>query len=67
MLENNKKATIDFNIKELKNVTPVALELLKKMLNLNPNFRPSAAECLKHEYFTSVGKASFILDDDEDE
>lgn len=67
VLENNKKATIDFNIKELKNVTPVALELLKKMLNLNPNFRPSAAECLKHEYFTSVGKASFILDDDEDE
>jgi len=67
VLENNKKATIDFNIKELKNVTPVALELLKKMLNLNPNFRPSAAECLKHEYFTNVGKASFILDDDEDE
>lgn len=67
VLENNKKATIDFGIKELKNVTPVALDLLKRMLNLNPNFRPSAAECLKHEYFTNVGKASFILDDDEDE
>jgi serine/threonine protein kinase len=67
VLENNKKAVIDFAIKELKNVTPVALDLLKRMLNLNPNFRPTAAECLKHEYFSSVGKASFILDDEEEE
>lgn len=67
VLENNKKAVIDFGIKELKNVTPVTLDLLKRMLNLNPNFRPSAAECLKHEYFSSVGKASFIMDDEEEE
>lgn len=67
MLENNKKATIDFGIKELKNVTPVALDLLKKMLHTNPNLRPTAADCLKHEYFTSIGKASFIFDDEEEE
>lgn len=51
VLENNKKATINFNIKEMKFITPVANDLLRKMLELNPKDRPSAIECLRHEYF----------------
>lgn len=33
-------------------ISPIALDLLKKMLELNPKNRPSAQECLQHEYFT---------------
>lgn len=33
-----------------------AIDLLKKMLNFNPYFRPSVAECLEHEYFDDQEK-----------
>lgn len=66
VLDNNKKATIDFSIKELKFITPITLSLLKNMLELNPLNRPSAAECLKHEYFTSNQAASLVMDDEEE-
>lgn len=65
VLENNKKAVINFKIKELKNVTPIALDLLKQMLVLDPDMRPTASECLKHEYF--VSQAPSMIFDDEDE
>jgi serine/threonine protein kinase len=64
VLDNNKKATVDFSIKELKFSTPIALNLLKSMLEINPANRPTAADCLKHEFFTTNQAASMILDDE---
>mgnify|MGYP006119736171 FL=1 len=34
------------------NMTPHALDLLDKMLQLDPNRRPSVQEALNHPYFT---------------
>lgn len=66
VLENNKKAVINFKVKELKNVTPIAMDLLRKMLELEPDSRPTAAECLKHEYFVSEAQSMIFDDEDED-
>jgi calcium-dependent protein kinase len=66
VLDNNKKATINFNVKELKYVTPIANDLLRNMLEINPEDRPTALECLKHEYFVNK-EASLIMDDDQEE
>jgi serine/threonine protein kinase len=66
VLDNNKKAIINYNVKELKYVTPVAMDLLRNMLELNPDDRPSALDCLKHEYFVNQEAASLILDDEEE-
>ena len=51
VLKNNKKAVIDFNIKELESVDEIQMDLLKKMLELEVGRRLSAKECLKHRYF----------------
>jgi calcium-dependent protein kinase len=51
VLANNKKADIDFNLPYLKKIDPVALDLLKKMLDLDVEARYSASECLQHDYF----------------
>lgn len=66
VLENNKKAVINFKVKELKNVTPIAMDLLKKMLELEPDNRPTASQCLKHEYFVNEEKSMIFDDEDED-
>lgn len=52
VLQNNKKAVIDFSSKALDRVTPQALNLLVHMLDLDVNKRYSASECLAHEYFS---------------
>lgn len=66
VLENNKRAKINFNVKELKKVNPVALDLLKKMLKLDPAERLTAEECLEHEYLAN-GEETIIMDDIEDD
>lgn len=52
VLQQNKKATIDFNSPDLARVSPLAFDLLKRMLNLDVERRYSASECLNHDYFT---------------
>lgn len=51
ILANNKKAFIDFDIPELKTVEPSAVDLLQKMLRVDPEFRATAEDCLHHKYF----------------
>jgi len=64
VLENNKRAVINFKVRELKNVTPIAYDLLTKMLELEPENRPTALQCLEHDYFVNESK-SMIFDDEE--
>ena len=67
VLENNKRAIIDFNIKELKNVPMIAFNLLHMMLELEPENRPTAKECLEHDYFSNNTFASMVINDELDE
>jgi serine/threonine protein kinase len=67
VLENNKKAVIDFTINELTKVPRVTFSLLQSMLELSPEDRPTAKECLEHEYFSSNTFASLVIEDDVDE
>ena len=39
-------------------MTPDAIDLLDKMLQLDPNRRPTAQEALSHPYFTSEEPAA---------
>lgn len=51
VLESNQKAVIDFSIKDLASVSSRAMNLMRGMLELDPERRLSAAECLQHDYF----------------
>lgn len=51
ILNKNKKCVIDFSNKMLKRVSSSAFDLLKKMLETDPTKRPSAIECLQHDFF----------------
>lgn len=49
----------------LKRVSPIAIDLLKKMLRSDPTTRPSASECLDHEFFgDSSHDVTLETDDD---
>lgn len=50
ILANNKKAIIEFDIPQLRASDPKAVDLLKRMLALNQEQRPSAEECLNHKF-----------------
>lgn len=56
VLANNKNATINFEETYFKTMSPVQLDLVQKMLELDVNKRYSAEECLGHEYFVEAGK-----------
>ena len=51
IVANNKKATINFDIPELDLVEPSALDLLQRMIKVDPEFRATAEECLHHKFF----------------
>lgn len=40
-----------FDRRHWNNVSEESKDLIKKMLNKNPNIRPSAKDCLRHAYF----------------
>lgn len=46
-----KRGVIAFPKEEWSNISPEAIDLIKKMLNGNPKKRPSAEECLKEPWF----------------
>lgn len=59
VLQNNKKATIDFSSPNLERVPPQAMDLLIHMLDLNVERRYSASQCLAHVYFMEDTDAAF--------
>lgn len=58
VLQNNKKAVIDFSAPALERVAPEALNLLIHMLDLDVGRRFSATECLRHEFL--VGESESV-------
>jgi serine/threonine protein kinase len=68
IMKNNKKATINFDIPELKKFSPDCIELLKLMLALKPEERITPTEAIKHDYFNDYQKyktaLSMTIDDD---
>lgn len=52
ILAKNKEADVDFSHKNLSRASPECFDLLKKMLNTNPDERLSAAECLAHHFLS---------------
>lgn len=67
-MKNNKKAVINFDIPEIKKLEPMCLNLLKKMLILDPSDRISPEEALNHCYFDDYQKykTKISLKSDED-
>jgi len=51
ILNKNKKCIIDYTAKALKKISSSAYDLLKKMLEIDPTKRPSAVDCLSHDFF----------------
>ena len=52
VIESNKKAVINFDIEELHSVSSDAMSLLRLMLEVDPEKRLSAADCLRHKFFS---------------
>jgi len=49
-----RKGYYDFDSEEWTIVSDVAKSLIKEMLNMNMDSRPSASQCLSHEWFSDV-------------
>lgn len=66
ILNQNKACKIDFKNPKLHKF-PNLITLLQKMLEVNPNDRYSAAECLNHPFFKSAEAESVEELDDEEQ
>lgn len=66
ILNKNKRAEIDFNHEGLKKISPVAIDLLKNMLIVDPKIRFTAKQCLNHAFFGNEDH-NVTLDGDTDE
>ena len=54
--------TLEFNDKIWKQITPIWIDLLKRMLVVDPNKRISASGVLKHKWFKKSGEDSIQFD-----
>ncbi|MCQ2816043.1 MAG: protein kinase [archaeon] len=54
-----KYSNLIFNEEEWKDVSKEAIDLIKKMLEKDPNKRPSTEQCLKHKWFSMMQKMKF--------
>ncbi|CAD8076224.1 unnamed protein product [Paramecium sonneborni] len=54
VVKQNRDATVDFKIKQLQQAPNQAMDLLKKMLEKDPNKRISASDCLKHPFLAET-------------
>jgi len=50
------KKNLDFSNEEWCHIKPSGISLVKSMLNKNMHERPSAEQCLKHQWFSSFKK-----------
>jgi len=63
LVEANMRCKIDFNFDKNKfKISDDALDLLKKMLDPNPDNRPTAIECLNHPVFKSHKPIGLTVD-----
>ena len=61
IFDNVKKYNVDFDRKELKNISNECMDLMKRLLNPNKNKRITAANALKHPFFTKQLDPKLIL------
>ncbi|CAD8098705.1 unnamed protein product [Paramecium primaurelia] len=61
VVKQNREATIDFTIKQLQNAPNTAIDLLKRMLEKDPNKRITANQCLQHPFLAEMNQ--IMLDD----
>ncbi len=54
ILNQNRACDFDFSQQKYQEISPLALDLLKKMLEKDPSKRISAKKALTHVYFTSI-------------
>ena len=59
VLQRNKACNIDYQEKYWSNVSLSAKSLVQLMTERNPNKRPTAYECLQHQWFQSPHIISF--------
>lgn len=65
-MQNNKECKINFNLAEFDNIPKEAVDLLKNMLQPDPEKRYSAAQCLEHEFFKDKSSDHKFLIQDSD-
>jgi len=53
VLKKNKECEVDLEKKEYENLSIQAKDLLRRMLEKDPARRITAADALRHEYFTA--------------
>ena len=61
VLYKNKLGKIEFPRTDWENISPEAIDLVKKMTNLNPEARITAAEALVHKWFSISGARTKVL------
>jgi serine/threonine protein kinase len=54
MLRLNKAAMVDFKMSDFLEMEPLALDLIKQLLEREPANRITAKDALRHKYFDKV-------------